>query len=48
VPNATKLIAVTESLRPMVQPKWLARSPVAAVQRPMKAIDTIKHAHPPK
>lgn len=46
VPSATKTTAVTESLRPTVQPKWDARSPITAVKRPMTLIDTMKHAQP--
>lgn len=46
VPRATKTTAVTLSLRPTVQPKWEARSPIMAVKTPMTEIDTMKHAQP--
>lgn len=46
VPRATNTTAVTESLRPMVQPKWEARSPVTAVRTPMREMDTKKQAQP--
>lgn len=42
VPKATKAIAVMVSLRPMVQPKWLARSPINAVRIPIPKMDTTK------
>lgn len=42
VPRATKAIAVIESLRPMVQPKWEARSPINAVRRPIPKMDMTK------
>jgi len=48
VPRATNEIAVTLSLRPTVQPKADAKSPISAVKAPMKAIETQKQAHPPK
>lgn len=43
VPNATKTIAVTESLIPSVQPKCDATSPITAVTIPIEHIDTKKH-----
>lgn len=46
VPRATNTTAVTESLRPMVQPKCEARSPVTAVRMPTREIDTKKQAQP--
>lgn len=46
VPSATNTTAVTESLRPMVQPKWQARSPVTAVRTPMREMETKKQAQP--
>lgn len=46
VPNATKTTAVTESLRPMVHPKWEARSPMMAVSIPMMRMETTKQAQP--
>lgn len=46
VPRATKTTAVTVSLRPTVQPKWEARSPIMAVKKPMTEIDTMKQAQP--
>lgn len=47
VPSATIEMAVTESLRLMVQPKWLATSPMSAVKNPIPSMDTTKHDHPP-
>jgi len=47
VPRATKLRAVTLSLRPTVQPKWAATSPITAVSMPMMRMDTVKAAQPP-
>lgn len=46
VPRATNTTAVTESLRPTVQPKWEAKSPVTAVRTPMREMDTKKQAQP--
>ena len=46
VPSATNTTAVTESFRPMVQPKWEARSPMKAVSRPIMRMETMKHAQP--
>lgn len=46
VPRATNTTAVTESFRPMVHPKWDARSPVTAVNTPMSTMDTKKQAQP--
>lgn len=46
VPRATNTTAVTESLRPTVQPKCEARSPVTAVRTPMREIETKKQAQP--
>lgn len=42
VPNATKTIAVTESLIPKVHPKCEATSPIIAVTTPIANIDTTK------
>ena len=42
MPRATKAIAVIASLRPMVQPKWEARSPINAVSKPTPRMDRIK------
>lgn len=39
VPRATKAIAVIASLRPMVQPKCEARSPINAVRIPIPRMD---------
>jgi len=47
VPRATKLSAVTLSLRPTVQPKCAATSPMTAVSAPMMSMDTVNAAHPP-
>ena len=47
VPKATKEMAVTESFRPTVQPKWDAKSPMTAVSNPIKVIDPVKQAQPP-
>ena len=47
VPNATNEMAVTASLRPTVQPKLDARSPMNAVRTPIKIMDTQKHHQPP-
>lgn len=33
-------------MRPMVQPKWEARSPIMAVSMPMMRMDTTKQAQP--
>lgn len=46
VPKATNTTAVTESFRPIVQPKCDARSPVTAVRTPMSDMDTMKQAQP--
>lgn len=46
VPSATNTTAVTESFRPMVQPKWEARSPMKAVSTPIMMMETMKHAQP--
>ena len=46
VPSATNTTAVTESFRPMVQPKWEARSPMKAVSKPIMRMETMKHAQP--
>ena len=48
VPKATNEIAVTLSLRPIVQPKWDARSPITAVKTPIIKMETTKHAQPPQ
>lgn len=46
MPNATKVIAVTESLIPNVQPNIAATSPINAVNIPMTIIATIKQSQP--
>lgn len=46
VPSATNTTAVTESFRPMVHPKWEARSPMNAVRRPIMRMETMKQAQP--
>ena len=46
VPRATNTTAVTESLRPTVQPKCEAKSPVTAVRTPIREMDTKKQAQP--
>lgn len=46
VPRATNTTAVTESFKPMVQPKWDARSPMKAVSRPIIRMETTKQAQP--
>jgi len=43
VPRATKATAVTASLRPTVQPKWDATSPMMAVRQPIPHIEITKH-----
>lgn len=48
MPIATRVIAVTESLIPSVQPNNAAKSPIIAVNIPIKIIETIKHNHPKK
>ena len=48
VPRATKVMAVTVSLRPMVHPKWAATSPTKAVRTPIPNMDTKKQAQPPQ
>ena len=47
VPNATNEMAVMLSLRPMVQPKCEAKSPITAVRIPIMIIETQKQAQPP-
>lgn len=47
VPNATKVIDVTESLRPIVQPNPAAMSPIKAVITPIIHIDTTNATQPP-
>ena len=42
VPNATKAIAFTVSLRKMKHPKWEATSPITAVIMPMVMMETVK------
>jgi hypothetical protein len=42
VPRATKPMAVTESLSPILQPRCEAKSPITAVRTPMPAIETTK------
>lgn len=46
VPRATNTIAVTESRKPTVHPKWEARSPMTAVRRPITQMETMKQAQP--
>lgn len=46
VPSATNTTAVTESFKPMVQPKWDARSPMKAVRMPIMRMETTKQAQP--
>ena len=48
VPRATKAMAVTVSLRPIVQPKWEAKSPINAVRRPIPRIEITKVGYPLK
>ena len=48
VPKATKVMAVTASLRPMRQPKMLAKSPMRAVRRPMNTRPTMNVNQPPQ
>lgn len=48
VPSATNEIAVTESFKPIQQPKCDVKSPRIAVSAPIKMIDTTKHAQPPQ
>jgi hypothetical protein len=48
VPRATKVMAVTVSFSPTVQPKWAATSPTSAVNTPIRMIETKKHAQPPQ
>ena len=48
VPRATNEIEVTESFRPIVQPKLDAISPMTAVNKPTPQMATIKHAQPPQ
>ena len=43
VPSATNAIALTVSFRKMKQPKWLATSPMIAVQKPIMAMAMTKH-----
>lgn len=47
VPNATKAMAVTESLSPTEQPKAEATSPMTAVRMPIQTIDITKQSQPP-
>ena len=47
VPKATKVMAVTLSLRPTRQPNMAARSPTMAVRAPIIPRDTKKQGHPP-
>ena len=46
VPRATKVMAVTELLRPIVQPTCAARSPMNAVRMPMMTRVTPKQTQP--
>ena len=46
VPNATKAMALTESLRKMKQPRCPATSPMMAVQTPIMAIERTKQGYP--
>ena len=47
VPKATKVMAVTLSLRPTRHPKMPARSPTMAVKRPIIPRETKKQGQPP-
>lgn len=47
VPTATRVIAVTAGLRPIVQPRTVATSATTAVMVPMKVRAIIKAGHPP-
>jgi len=47
VPNATKVIAVMSSEKPMLHPSKLAKSPIHAVTVPIQANASAKHGHPP-
>lgn len=47
VPRATKVVAVTESFRKLVQPNALATSPITAVISPIPTIEHMKHGYPP-
>lgn len=42
VPKATKAIALTESLRKMKHPRWLAMSPMTAVLPPINRMEITK------
>ena len=42
VPSATKAMALTESFKKMKHPKWLATSPMTAVQTPIMAMEMTK------
>lgn len=46
MPRATKVIAVTESFRPLVHPKCEARSPMTAVRTPITKMEQMKHTQP--
>lgn len=46
VPRATKAMALTVSLRKMKQPRWLATSPMTAVQTPIMAMAITKQGYP--
>jgi hypothetical protein len=48
VPSATKVIAVTDSLKFITQPKTVATSPTTVVTNAMKSRDITKHGRPPQ
>lgn len=48
VPKATNVIAVTDSLIPITQPRAVAISPIRKVTAPMYINDTTKHPYPPQ
>ena len=48
VPKTTKVMAVTGSLRPIRQPKMLAKSPIVAVRRPINTRATMNVSQPPQ
>ena len=47
MPRATKAMALTESFKKMKHPKWLATSPMTAVQTPIMAMEMTKQGYPP-
>mmetsp|Transcript_19463 Transcript_19463/g.46025 ORF Transcript_19463/g.46025 Transcript_19463/m.46025 type:complete len:207 (+) Transcript_19463:1131-1751(+) len=48
VPNATTVMAVMLSSRPVMHPKSSAKSQMAQVKRPIAPMDITKHSHPPQ